>query len=274
LLKTFSDYDVYYLSEWPLVHSILSPVRLSRTVQEWCEVLEGRFLFLEKLAAKSSEHHIAVSEFTLERAKRILNLERIALVPTPLKLEEIRSYRKPRIEGRIVYAGRLMLHKHVDLLISSFHEVRREMPCAELHIVGVGPEEPMLKKMAERVDGVTMWGNLSDPDLYALLSTASVFALASEREGDGISALEAMAFGVPIVTSLSRNNAAVRFAEEGAGISVLPDIGKFSEACMKIMSDTDLWRKFSRQATQIAERRNVDKIGVTLAGILKEVAFK
>jgi len=272
LVKATGDYDVYYLSEWPLLHSLLSPIRRSRTVQEWCEVWSGRsVLTIERMVAKASGHHVAVSEFTLERARELLGIESIRLVPNPLKLDEMRRHHKPRVEGRIVYVGRLLPHKHVELLVRCTPKVKMEVPHAELHIVGSGPEEESIRGMARDYKDIIVHGSLSDNELYELLSTASLYALASEREGDGISALEAMAFGVPIVTAKYPDNAALRFAKSGAGLVAEPEVESFARACVRMLTDTKLWDSSSKKAKKLAEGRDVERVGRELADLFEYV---
>jgi glycosyltransferase involved in cell wall biosynthesis len=271
-VKAAGDYDIYYLSEWPLLHSLLSPIRRAKTVQEWCEVWEGgSVMALERIVAKASDHHVAVSEFTLERTRDLLGIRDVRLIPNPLKLGEMRRYRKPRVEGRIVYVGRLLPHKHVDMLVRCMPKIKMELHSAELHIVGSGPEEERIRDMARVINGVVVHGNLPDPELYELLSTASLFVLASEREGDGISALEAMAFGTPIVTANYPNNAALRFARSGAGLVAEPEVESFASACAKLLADAELWERASRKANELAETRDVDRIGKLLADLFEQV---
>lgn len=274
-VKISGDYDIYYLSEWPLLHSILSPIRRSKTIQEWCEVWSGKaVLALERIAARSSDHHVAVSEFTLERAKKLLGIRHIDLVPNPLKLDELRSHRRRRVEYRMVYVGRLLPHKHVDLLVRCMKRIKIEVPQAELHIVGSGPEEMRIRRMANRTKGVIVHGNLPDCELYELLSTASLFVLASEREGDGISALEAMSFGVPIVTANYPDNATIRFASLGAGLIAEPDVESFAKASVKLLKDAELWMNSSKVAVMLSEERDIERVGKKLAKIFEHVTYE
>jgi glycosyltransferase involved in cell wall biosynthesis len=108
-----------------------------------------------------------------------------------------------RVPGRIVYLGEVSRHKGVDVLMRAFAIVKRTIPGAELLIAGKrSQDEAMLQELARSlgVQGMSMRGYISEaelPDYYAT-ATAMVFP---SRCGFGLSPLEAMACGTPVVVA-------------------------------------------------------------------------
>ena len=116
------------------------------------------------------------------------------------------SLRDP-IHPHILFVGRLVNRKGVDLLLRAFGELHVEFPGARLDIVGDGPEMNSLRALVGTLgleDVVTFYGALFGPDLWAKYAEASLFVMPSRQsaydvEGFGTVFLEAGVFGVPSV---------------------------------------------------------------------------
>lgn len=119
----------------------------------------------------------------------------------------------------LVFVGRLVTHKRVDLLIEAAATLRERRPGLTLHIVGRGPEQPRLAALiAERgLSGtVTLHGFLPAEEKNALLAGADLHLTASEFEGWGLSVVEAASLGVPTVAyDIDGLRDAVRDGETG-----------------------------------------------------------
>ena len=104
---------------------------------------------------------------------------------------------------RLLHVGRLVAWKRVDMLIRAFARLRQRFPDAELVIVGYGPEEPALKKLAEELilgSSVTFTGGVYDPCLLGqYYMAAGLYVLAGMG---GLSINEAMCFGLPVLCSV------------------------------------------------------------------------
>lgn len=106
-----------------------------------------------------------------------------------------------RKQQRIVFVGRMTQEKHVDVLIRALALLPAHIG---LDLVGPGDQIPALKELASKLhvaDRVIFHGKVSDEQLRACLTQASVFAIASEAELQSIATLEAMASGLPIVAA-------------------------------------------------------------------------
>jgi len=100
--------------------------------------------------------------------------------------------------------GRLIREKHADLLIHAVTLLQHKNPDIRVVIIGEGPEYTKInnlinnKKIKKAIHLCEFYQN--HDDLIAQLKSSKVFALPSTREGFGITALEALACGLPVVT--------------------------------------------------------------------------
>lgn len=102
----------------------------------------------------------------------------------------------------LVSAGRLVGEKGFDLLIDAVAQLRRQGQDCTLAIYGEGPLRPALQARIDSLglgDHVHLRGHVAD--LRPVLEPASLFVLASRREGFGNVLIEAMAAGVPVLAT-------------------------------------------------------------------------
>jgi glycosyltransferase involved in cell wall biosynthesis len=104
----------------------------------------------------------------------------------------------------IIFAGRLIKEKHVDLLVRAFGILASEQPELRLLIIGEGPEHDAITKIIHELsleDRIYLRGfQVDHNEIIARMKSAKVFVNPSTREGFGITALEALACGLPVVT--------------------------------------------------------------------------
>ncbi len=120
-----------------------------------------------------------------------------------LDVTELR--RELGLEGRrvVAFTGRLVAHKGVDVILQALRELP---PDVSLVVVGRGPRLVDLERLARRVgvaERALFCPSVSDDDLPRYLALANVFAFPSQNrlEGFGLAVAEAMACGLPVVTS-------------------------------------------------------------------------
>ncbi|MCM2465214.1 glycosyltransferase family 4 protein [Methanoculleus oceani] len=188
----------------------------------WYDYLGPRGVFgkaVERLAAGLTEHHIAVSPSTARALEGLGVTGPVPVVPNGIDTERIAAV-APAAEGSdVIFTGRLIREKNVDVLLRALVPVREEVPDLRALVVGDGPERPALEALARDLglDGaVTFTGFLPDHDaVIAAMKASRVFVLPSTREGFGIAALEAMACGLPVVTTDHSGNAAADLVVPG-----------------------------------------------------------
>ncbi len=97
----------------------------------------------------------------------------------------------------VIFLGRLSANKRPDHAVRAFALVRRELPDAQMWVVGSGPEQDRLRKIAG--PGVTIFGRLPEQEKRERLSRAHALLVTSVREGWGLVVTEAAACGTVTV---------------------------------------------------------------------------
>lgn len=148
----------------------------------------------------------AISESTADDlVARGLSRARVKVIYPGVDFE----YFTPKPELRtpqpsFAYVGRLKKYKGVDLLIRAF--ARLHHPTAVLEIAGAGDYRPALERLAASLDlgaQVRFLGFVTEEEKLALLRRSWAVALASPKEGWGLTNVEAAACGTPVVASNS-----------------------------------------------------------------------
>jgi len=274
-LMSEKDFDIYYFNQWPIAHSIFAGPFLSPAVQEWCEVWLNKIVTLERIVSKVISHNVAVSDFTKRRLTNFLRVppERIMIIPNGVDYSKFSAGSYEKRWGRIVYLGRLVPHKHLDLLIEAFRQVTQNISEAELHIIGSGPLLPSIRKQAFKLDNCFIHGLLPEEKMLDILRSSWLFVLPSEREGSGIAALEAMAAGAPVITVDYPDNATKELiTKQGTGMVAQPEKGSVASKITKIYSDEGLWQKMSGSARSLAMAYDWDKVVGSFESYLQRVA--
>ena len=193
---------------------------------------------VERLTAVVPQHPIAVSGVTAEKLARLgPDREDIDVVPNGIDADQIRSAplpETPRRDGApgfdVLFAGRLIADKRVDVLLDAFDRVAEEHD-ATLGVVGEGPELTALRDRAADLpssDRITFLGFLDEyEDVLGQMRAARVFASPSTREGFGISCAEAMAADCTVVAADHPDSAASEVVGD-AGFLVDPTVEAFA----------------------------------------------
>jgi glycosyltransferase involved in cell wall biosynthesis len=106
----------------------------------------------------------------------------------------------------VLFLGRLVPVKNVECVLDAWVNVNREIPDALLEIAGTGDESYVrtLRERAKRLnvaERINFRGFVSGAEKQRLLSSAAMLVLPSYHENFGISAIEALAAGVPVIIS-------------------------------------------------------------------------
>ncbi|WP_029746545.1 glycosyltransferase [Leucobacter chironomi] len=133
------------------------------------------------------------------------NTHRRGVLPVScgLRASDYTADLEPRTANRLVFVGRVTLEKEIDVILRA---IPRIDPALEVSftVVGDGDQRKNLEKLATELgiaDRVRFTGRVSDQQLRAHLTEASVFVIASIAELQSIATMEAMASGLPIVAA-------------------------------------------------------------------------
>jgi glycosyltransferase involved in cell wall biosynthesis len=167
---------------------------------------------VEKTSVLMPNKIVSVSSHTTRDLQKILGVKKdIVTIPNAIDVDLIKNA-LPGRPSDVLFAGRLLAHKNVDLLLRAIKIIKKNDPTIKAIIVGEGPEKEQLKKMATELDikdNVTFISFMErQEDLYGLMKSSKVFVLPSTREGFGITVIEANAAGLPVITIDAEHNAA------------------------------------------------------------------
>jgi glycosyltransferase involved in cell wall biosynthesis len=172
---------------------------------------------IESLAMRLPDHIIAASPQTAERL-RALGVYRgsITEAPNGIDIDIIRSIYPNETATDLVVVGRLMAHKRIDMLLEAVALLHADGVPVTCRVIGDGPERLSLRRRARELSIDQAIDFLHDvreqKDVYALMKAAKVFVFPSAREGFGIAVLEALACGLPVVTTWAPDNLAQHLA--------------------------------------------------------------
>lgn len=149
---------------------------------------------------------LALTEDMKQKMREICDRE-VSVMPNGVDLERFKISSGGKKEGNaktIVFVGRLHPVKGAQYLIEAMAIIHRKMPDVKLVIVGDGIERSRLEELREKLDlngCIQFAGQVPQERIPQIMHQADVFALPSLSESFGIVNIEAMAAGLPIVTT-------------------------------------------------------------------------
>ena len=221
----------------------------------------------------------AITKFSIEQSdgltavSRFLQRETVrAFGCTGCEIEVIPNFIDPQVYDRAKYktalrdqvaaSDRVLMHisnfrpvKRVRDVVRIFARVRQEIPSV-LVMVGDGPDRVHAEAEARELgveDRVFFLGKIEA--VAPLLSAADLFLIPSQSESFGLSALEALASGVPVVGSATGGlPEVVRDGETGV-LCEVGDIDAMAAAAIDMLRDRDRWEEMSTLAARDARER-------------------
>jgi len=142
----------------------------------------------------------SVNRFYVALLKRVAPTLRIVYVPNGVDCEKFKPRRK-KTSFQVIFVGALSFDKGADVVVEVARNIRKLYPDISFVIVSAGGP---LKEVIERATGegfVEYKGFVTDDELTQLYAESHIAFLPSRREFFGMTALEAMASGTPVVVS-------------------------------------------------------------------------
>jgi N-acetyl-alpha-D-glucosaminyl L-malate synthase BshA len=222
--------------------------------------LEISFLPTMKFSIERSDGVTAVSTFLKTKTQSQYNISKdIKVIPNFINLEVYRKIEnketkclKERLakngEKIIVHTSNFRPLKRVDDCIRIFKKIREKIP-AKLLLIGDGPERSNCEYLAKDIGvdkDVTFYGN--QESFVEILSIADLFLMPSQSESFGLSALEAMACGVPVVSSNAGGLPELNHHGETGYIAEIGDINKMANYALNLLQDPNKYKIFSENA--------------------------
>jgi glycosyltransferase involved in cell wall biosynthesis len=298
-----SEYDLVETPNMPYVHLVPLAARCAAMgkplLVTWYEYwgpywkgyvgrhLAPAYRAVEWLTAQLGDGVTATSELTrgrLGEARRasseVLDVD---LVPCGLEVRQVTvasaaAHRDGGAAGPpLLYAGRLLEHKRLDLLLRAVALLAADSPLKTplLTIFGEGPDRPRLETLARELGiagRVLFRGHVEeDAEVWRELGRARLAVQPSAREGFGLFPLEAMAAGLPVVYCQSPESAVRELVRDGVeGIAVPPDPETLAAVLARLLKDGNEnpeWRRLSANAVERAAGYDWDAIAARIERI-------
>jgi glycosyltransferase involved in cell wall biosynthesis len=187
---------------------------------------------------------LAISDSTRDDlVARGLKREQVSVVHCGLDHERYRATAPKDARPTVAFLGRLRKYKGVDFLLEAFALLRKQVPDAQLWIVGDGPHKAALERRAKALglgDAATFFGFVPAAEKVARLSAAHVAVCPSPKEGWGLTVVEANACGTAVVAS--RSPGLVDSVKDGETGLLVPhgDVGALAGALERVLQDETL----------------------------------
>ncbi len=150
--------------------------------------------------------------------------------------------------------------KRILDVVKIFYEIQKEIP-AKLMMVGDGPEKQKAEDLCYQLgiyDKVLFFGNSNEID--KILCYSDLFLLPSETESFGLAALEAMACGVPVISSNSGGLPEVNIHGFSGYLSDVGNVEEMSANGLSILKDESKLKTFKKNALKIASNFNIHAV--------------
>lgn len=207
----------------------------------------------------------------------------MSIIPTGLEPQNYGSYSGSAFRTRhgipperpvMVHVGRVAHEKNIGFLFDVLDVVRGVIPDVLLIIAGEGPARKQLRRTVARkgLTGNTLFIDYlpRGPALWECYCSGDVFVFASSTETQGLVLLEAMALGVPVVSTARLGTVDILAAGRGALVSS-GTLSDFSARVCTVLGRTGLRRELAHDARIYAREWSADRMAVRLAGFYERV---
>ncbi len=240
---------------WTVHHLLLSKSALVRALWRWI-ARYPRVITAVSEQVKAGLTQGGVPETRIEVVPGGIDLERFEKLPRRDAMRE--QFFVPPDRPILLCVGRFVRHKGFDIAIQAMERVWEVLPEADLWLAGDGPDNTRLVKLVARCrrpHHVRFFGYWSAvEELYA---AADVLLAPARDAGLGLSTMEAIACGLPIVAT---DIPAMRrlIAHERTGLIVPPENpDALAQAALRLLQDPALASRLSQNALRTAERFHI-----------------
>jgi N-acetyl-alpha-D-glucosaminyl L-malate synthase BshA len=216
-----------------------------------------------RFSIEKSDGVTAVSDFLKKDTIDHFGIENeIQVIPNFVDTERFQPHDKDHFRKMIATHGeKLLVHtsnfrrvKRIKDVIKVFARVKEQVP-AKLLMVGDGPERGPAEDFCREMklcDHIIFLGNQNAVE--EIYSVGDLFIIPSGSESFGLSALEAMSCGVPVISSNAGGLPEVVVDGKNGFVSPIGDVDKMAADSLSLLQDDDKWEAFSLAARQHAEQ--------------------
>jgi N-acetyl-alpha-D-glucosaminyl L-malate synthase BshA len=231
--------------------------------------LEPSFLPVMKFSIEQSDGVTAVSRFLKEKTLTNYGIDKeIEVIPNfvdtqkyrRVPSEEVRGHFAPHGEKIIVHTSNFRAVKRVQDVIYIFFEIRKKIE-SKLLLIGDGPDRSQCELLARELhihEDVRFLGKQTD--VVDVLSVSDLFLMPSQSESFGLSALEAMSCGVPVISSSVGGLPELQVHGQTGYIAEIGDIDRMARYAIDLLSNPAKHELFAKAARERALEFEASKI--------------
>jgi N-acetyl-alpha-D-glucosaminyl L-malate synthase BshA len=222
------------------------------------------------VSINKSDYVTSVSQSLKDDTLKLFKIKnKIKVIPNFIELDKVKKdplapchrYVMAKENERIItHISNFRKVKRIPDIIKIFYNIQKVMP-AKLMMVGDGPEKEKAEILCQELgihDKVIFFGNSNEIDKILLLT--DLFLLPSETESFGLAALEAMACGVPVISSNSGGLPEVNFDGYSGYLSNVGDVESMAANAIKILADDAVLNQFKANALEVAKKFDIINI--------------
>ena len=213
-----------------------------------------------------------VEQWGIEGEKISIVFNSVSL-PEALSREEAR--RRINISGTVLLsAGRFVPWKGFRMLIELMPELLKKYGALFLVIIGDGPERRALEQVRDQTgvgERVLFPGVVEKGALGAYMAAADVFLLNTAYEGFSHQIVEAMAFGVPVVTTAAGGNREILEHEENALVVSYNEKKEWEQAIAHLLEDPLIGKKIAANGRKSAKQFSIERMVAETESLLQAV---
>jgi N-acetyl-alpha-D-glucosaminyl L-malate synthase BshA len=208
----------------------------------------------ESLRDDTYKHFTITKE--IEVIKNFVDVKRFSRKP----IDAFKKMIAPHGERVLMHASNFRKLKRIPDVIQIFKEVNEKIP-SRLMLVGDGPERPAAEDLCRELklcDEIRFVGK--QEQMEDILAIADLFLLPSETESFGLAALEAMAAGVPVVTTNAGGLSEINIPGETGYMADVGDVKAMGQQAIKILRDDEVLKQFKTRAAAHARTYDISNI--------------
>ncbi|RME14778.1 MAG: N-acetyl-alpha-D-glucosaminyl L-malate synthase BshA [Bacteroidetes bacterium] len=178
---------------------------------------------------------------------------------------------KSKDEKILMHISNFRKVKRIDDIVKIFSIVRKKVK-SKLVLVGDGPEKPYIERIVRNFNlqkDVVFTGRIAEPS--EILASADLFLLPSETESFGLSALEAMAMGIPVISSNTGGITEVNINGKTGYTCRVGDIQTMSKRSIELLTHPKKHLEFSQNAIEQAKKFDVKHILIKYMNLYEKV---
>jgi L-malate glycosyltransferase len=198
--------------------------------------------------------------FTIEKEIEVIynfvDVQRFTRKP----IDAFKKVIAPNGEVILLHASNFRKIKRVQDVVKIFHEVHKQIP-SKLLFVGDGPERQMAEELSRTLDvcdDVRFVGK--QEQMEDILAIGDLFLLTSDYESFGLAALEAMASGVPVVSTNAGGLKEIMIPGETGYMADVGDVAAMSKYALEILKNDEVLKRFKANAAAHAKKYDISNI--------------